>query len=88
MKELFNFIRWQWRKYELWQKWWIVGAGFFGAGITSSKDYSHYFFAVPVSIIFFYTFKWWIWEPAKESWREYKQEKQNLFETIKTSHER
>lgn len=86
MKEILNFIRWQWQKFERWQKLWIIGCVFFGAGMTAPDSVRNYLIAVPIAIFFIYTFKWWIWEPTIASWESYKKEKAQLFDTIKDSH--
>ena len=86
--DILGWLRWQWRKWETWQKFWIVGFFFFGAGVSASEEYKPYVFAIPVSIFFFYTGKWWVWEPIKESYENYQKERQGLFDTIKNSHEK
>ena len=85
MMELIRFLRWQWNKWEPWQKLWIIGAGFFGAGVAADEPLKFYFLAIPITIMFVCSFKWFVWEPMIKSWSSYKEEKQNLFETIKTS---
>ena len=86
--ELFRFLKWQWNKFDLWQKWYLTGAAFFGAGITASENVRYYLLAVPVGIALYYIGKCVIYDSIVESYQKYKQEKQSLFETIKTSHER
>ena len=86
MKEVLQFIRWQWRKWETWQKCYIICAFFAGAGVFAPKPYDAYLFSIPMIIIFSWTAKWWIWDQVKESWNKYQTEKQGLFTTIKDSH--
>ena len=83
MKEILNFIRWQWNKWEFWQKCYIVGAFFFGLGIGMPNPYRTFVMAVPVSMFFIATFKWFIWDMVKSSWNSYKKEKETLFDTIR-----
>lgn len=85
MKELVNFMKWQWRKFEMWQKVWIVGAAFFGAGIASPDNIRPYLISIPVVIVLGSILKWFLWDRIKESYTEYKKEKDQLFEKIKTS---
>jgi hypothetical protein len=49
----------------------------------SPSPYNMYIGVVPVAMFFVSTFKWWMFDPMMESWRKYKKEKQNLFDTIK-----
>ena len=85
MKELINFIKWQWSKWELWQKGYIFGAFFLGAGAVAPEPYRLYLFAIPVFMFFFWTGKWCIWDQVRASWDNYQAEKQKLFSTIKES---
>lgn len=54
MKEIFRFIKWQWQKFETWQKLWIIGAWFFGASLTANEPLKIYLLAVPIFILFFF----------------------------------
>ena len=86
MKEILEFIRWQWRKWEIWQKGYIIGAFFLGAGVVAPRPYNMYLFAIPMIILFLWFSKWMVWDQLKDSWTKYKTEKQELFTTIKDSH--
>ena len=85
MKELINFIKWQWSKWELWQKSFIVSSAFFGAGVTAPAPYSYYLLMVPTSVVLFWVTKWWVWDSIRTAWLNYQAEKQKLFTTIKES---
>jgi hypothetical protein len=82
MQELINFIKWQWNKWEFWQKSFIVSAAFFGAGITAKVPYSIYLLAIPALCTFGFMTKWLIWDGTKAAWNSYKKEKAELFKTI------
>jgi hypothetical protein len=86
MKEILNFIHWQWCKWETWQKGYIICAFFAGAGVVAPKPYDFYLFAMPITVMFVWTSKWLVWDQLVESWNKYKTEKQELFTTIKDSH--
>jgi hypothetical protein len=83
MKELINFIKWQWGKWEFWQKSFIFGSAFFGAGVTAEAPYSIYLFMIPSGIVIFWMTKWLVWDGTRTAWLSYKKEKANLFNTIK-----
>jgi hypothetical protein len=85
MKEVVDFILWQWNKWEFWQKCFVVGAFFFGLGLGLPEPYGHYVLALPVTAWFVAVGKWWIWNPLKDNWAAYKKEKRELFSTIKES---
>jgi hypothetical protein len=86
VKDILQFISWQWRKWEIWQKGFIIGAFFAGAGVFAPKPYDVYLFAIPMIVMFFWTSKWWVWDQLIASWNKYKIEKRELFTNIKDSH--
>lgn len=85
--KIWHFIKWQWNKWESWQKWWIIMAFLFGAGISASTDtlIGQICLYVSLSIFFYFLTKWAIVEPVRSSWRSFKDEQGNLFDTIKNS---
>ena len=86
MKEVVNFIRWQWSKWEPWQKGYIICAFFAGAGVVAPKPYDRYLFAIPMIMLFLWTSKWLVWDQLMASWNKYQTEKRELFTNIKDSH--
>jgi len=85
MKNIINFICWQWRKWDLWQKCFIVGFGLMGSGLVVPAPYCTYILMIPTVILIVFTLKWWVWDSTVKSYKQYQAEKSNLFETIKTS---
>jgi len=85
MKEVINFIVWQWNKWEFWQKCFICSCSFIGASLVAPQPYAQFLGMIPMGVVFVFTFKWWVWDGAKEQWIKYKTEKQKLFTTIKDS---
>ena len=81
--EILRWIRWQWRQWEFWQKCFIAAMFCMGVSAGSSKPYDLYFAAVGVIIFFSFTFKWCIVDPAIKSYKEYKRQRDELFDTIK-----
>jgi hypothetical protein len=86
--ELVNWLRWQWRKWETWQKWWVLACFLMGASISAGAPFNLYFQLAGIAIFFFYALKWFIVESVMGSYRAYQKSKQDLLETIKTSHEK
>ena len=79
IKDIINFVQWQWRKFEFWQKCFICSSFFFGAAVVSEPPYTFYLSIVPMVVVFSYMTKWMIWDAAKASWKKYQEEKKNLF---------
>jgi len=85
MKEILEFISWQWSKWEIWQKGYVICAFFLGAGVVAPNPYDIYLFAIPMIALLIWTGKWWVWDQVKASWIKYQTEKQELFTNIKNS---
>lgn len=83
MKEFWLFAKWQWAKWETWQKLWILGMFFLGAGSSAEPPVSMYLLAVPMAIFGGYMAKWFFWDGPRSAWQSYKKEKAELFQTIK-----
>lgn len=83
MKEVFSFLKWQWQKWQLWQRVYITAMSCFLIAMLLPEPYSRYAVAIPIAILFGMIGKWWIWDNIKESWSKYKQEKKELFNVIK-----
>ncbi len=81
--EIFRWLRWQWRQFETWQKSWLLGAFFLGAGLMLDGILGKIFIAIPFAIFMGYTFKWWFYEPITNSWNKYKEQRETLFDTIR-----
>jgi Sec-independent protein secretion pathway component TatC len=82
MKEVFYFLLWQWRKWEFWQKGWIVCAFVFGAGVSASEPYKPYLIGVPLLFIFSYMLKWMFWDGVRDSWLRYQKEKRQVVDIL------
>lgn len=85
MKEVFKFIAWQWRKWEFWQKCFILTAPLMGASVTAPKPWDQYLAVLPMLVVFGFMCKWWIWDGVVRSWNSYKEDRNQLLTTIKNS---
>ena len=52
MKEILDFIKWQWSQWETWQKGYIICAFFAGAGVVAPKPYDFYLLVIPMIMLF------------------------------------
>jgi hypothetical protein len=80
--EIVNFIKWQWRRFEFWQKTFIFSAVLM---IISLMSDNITLLIVGAWIPFIWMFKWWIWDVARENYQKFKDEKKNFFKDIKES---
>jgi Sec-independent protein secretion pathway component TatC len=82
MKEVFYFLLWQWRKWEFWQKGWIVCAFVFGAGVSAPEPYKPYLMGAPLLFVFSYMLKWMFWDSVRDSWLRYQKEKRQVVDIL------
>ena len=76
---------WVWNRQETWQKLWIVAMFFIGAGGSAEGVTQQVLWSIPVTIIGFYFIKWAVWDAFKASWAKYREHRNELLTTIKTS---
>jgi hypothetical protein len=83
--KLWSFIKWQWNKWETWQRWFAVMFFLFGLGLSSSSVFSIVCLYISVSIFAYFVTKWCIVDPIRNSWEGFKKEQDDLFDVIKDS---
>ncbi len=83
MKDFWLFVKWQYAKLEFWQKVFIVN--FFLLGFTAFRtdEVSRTIFYITMFVPFLYMVKWFVIDQTIDSWKRFKQNKENLFNTIK-----
>lgn len=83
MKDLWLFCKWQYAKLELYQKIFILN--FFVMGITMARkdEISSYIFFGTVLIPFLFMIKWFVIDSIIDNYKKFKEQKANLFNTIK-----
>ena len=85
MREFFGWVKWVWNKQERWQKLWLVAMFFMGAGAGAEGTEQLVLWSIPTAIFGFYITKWAVWDAFQASWAKYKQDRNSLLTTIKTS---
>lgn len=83
--EFFRWMRWVWSRQERWQKLWVVAMFFMGMGLAAEGWAKLVIMSVPVAIFGYYLTKWMVWDVFHSSWAKYKQDRNQLLTTIKTS---
>lgn len=82
--KIWAFIKWHYSKLQFWQKLWILAFVNFGWFIAGGGQ-SEIALAIGVSLIIVVITKWLITDPIINSWKKFKQERQDLFDLIETS---
>jgi len=84
MKEVWQFLKWHWDSWSFGQRLYIIAAGFFGAGINGwIRDGSPpWQIHLALGIMFTVMVKWIFIDSIVASWKQFKQEKRDLFRKI------
>lgn len=85
MKNFLNFIVWKWNKWEFWQKCMVGSIPFIFLNVVLPDPYARYTGFIPTVVMLGFTFKWWVWDTAIASYKEYIEERNTLFQQIKES---
>lgn len=83
MKDFWLFVKWQYAKLEFWQK--VFFVNFFIMGFTAFRtdDTSQAVFVCTMLLPFLFMVKWFVIDSIVDSWKRFKEDKANLFNTIK-----
>lgn len=88
MKEVFYFLQWQWRKFEFWQKMFILAMAFVGASTTAPDPYDKWLGLCGAFIVLFFFAKWLFWDGTKQAWNSYQEEKNKVVRILAAEDER
>ena len=83
MKKIWNFVQWQWRQFETWQKFWMLAMFFIGAGTGASDPYKVYLLAAGLGIILVFMLKWAVWDGTRNAWARYNEEQQKIVDIMR-----
>jgi hypothetical protein len=84
MKEIFDFLAWQWNKWQGWQRVYAVSMCMIATGFVMPGVIGALLLVVGVTSILSWLFKWAIWDSVSNAYTEFKKEKQED-EQIKNS---
>jgi hypothetical protein len=83
MKKILNFLQWQWKQLEVWQKCWMLASFLIGAGVGASEPYNRYLLLSGAAIILGFMLKWAIWDSIRNSWTRYNEEQEKIVSMLK-----
>lgn len=88
MKEIIGFIRWGWSSFESWQKIFIAAMLLQILGWFAPSPWGQWISGLGFAVVIGFMIKWFLIDPISASWTKYKQHRNSLLTTIKTSDER
>lgn len=83
--ELLNFVKWQWNKFEFWQKTFLFSFFLMFLSLFFEHPNNFLIIAAGFSIVTFWTVKWFVIDVMVKNYSNYQKEKSTLFEKIKES---
>ena len=83
MKEIFYFLQWQWRRFETWQRFFILAMFLLGCAVTAPESLRVYFYMSGMIIISGFFLKWAVWDGTRAAWKRYQEEKQKVVDILK-----
>ena len=83
--KVWYFLQWQWRQFDAWQKWWMLGMFFLGAGIGAESGSTHerVFYGIALVILAGGMLKMVFWDGIKNQWIRFNQEQEEIVRIIK-----
>ena len=85
MKEFFGWLRWSISGLETWKRWFLFAIVLNFSSIAFPAPYNFYVNGAGMAIVVLHFAKWAIWDQLTASWAKYKEHRNELFSTIKTS---
>lgn len=83
--EILKFVKWQWNKFEFWQKTFLLSVFLMIVSLFFDHPNNFLIIAAAFSIVTFWTFKWFVVDVLVKNYYAYQKEKSSLFERIKES---
>lgn len=83
MKDVLLFIKWQYQKLEFYQKIFILNSFVMGFTLAREDEISKIIFYCSLMVPLLFLCKWFIIDSIRDNWKKFKEQKSNLFNTIK-----
>lgn len=83
--DLLNFVKWQWNKFEFWQKTFLISILLMFSSLFFDPPNNFLIIMAGFSIVTFWTVKWFVFDVLVKSYSSFQKEKATLFEKIKES---
>lgn len=81
--KILNFILWQWRRTQVWQKWFMLCFALLGATALAPMEIKLWLYISAMFVPLFFVFKWWVWDGIRDAWKKYHDEQQQLIDIVR-----
>ena len=83
MKNIFGFFAWQWGRLETWHKIYLAAVATVLLSVALDKPYNTYASYAGAGVMVLVALKWFVWDIVGDSYRNYRREKEKIFDIIK-----
>ena len=80
--KIWYFLQWQWRQFDTWQRFWLLGMFLIGAGVGADQPRGTYFMLTGFAIIAGFVLKWIIWDGISNAWARYNEEQNQIVDIL------
>jgi hypothetical protein len=77
MKDIINFIAWQWQRWETWQRIYAVAMVSVAIGFLLPGIIGAFLLVVGLTSLLSWLFKWAVWDSIASAYNEFKKEQHN-----------
>jgi hypothetical protein len=83
--KLWYFLQWQWRQFETWQKWWMVGMFSFGFGLAAKSGSTQEMVAYAIAAVIMGGgfLKAMVWDNIRNQWQLFNKEQEQVVDILK-----
>lgn len=87
IKNVVGFLKWHWDNWSVDQRFYMLAAFLVGCGLKDAiaGNGPNILMQSGLAILFAIFLKWFVWEPVRDSWRKYCEQRNSLLTTIKMS---
>ena len=83
MKDVWLFVKWQCAKLETWQIVFLINLFLMGFTAFRTDEMSKAIVTTTLLVPFMFMIKWFVIDSIRDNWKKFKEQKANLFNTIK-----
>ena len=85
MKEVVGYVKWWVKNAEAWKLWFLFAISLNAISWAFPAPYNMIINCTGTGIVVLHMLKWFVWDAIVSSWNKYREHRNEIFSTIKTS---